>query len=50
MGSGAVMYIPSFITVGLGIQKLTGEGIRRHADNMEIARLYVYFLQIKKVG
>jgi hypothetical protein len=36
MGSGAVIYIPSFIEIGSGIQKLIG-GIRRHTDRKEIA-------------
>jgi hypothetical protein len=37
MGSGTMMYIPSFIKIGSGIQKLIGEeGIHRHTDNMEI--------------
>jgi hypothetical protein len=36
MGPGAViyMYIPNFIKIGLGIQKL--EGLHRHTDGMEI--------------
>jgi hypothetical protein len=29
MGSGAVVYVPSFINIGSGVQKLTG-GIHRH--------------------
>jgi hypothetical protein len=29
MGSGAVIYVPNFITIGSGIQKLIG-GIDRH--------------------
>jgi hypothetical protein len=36
MGSGAMIYIPSFIKIGSGIQKLMGEGYsqthRRHGD------------------
>jgi hypothetical protein len=36
MGSGAMIYIPSFIKTGSGIQKLIG-GIHRHTDSMEIA-------------
>jgi hypothetical protein len=33
MGSGAVIYIPSFIKICSGIQKLMGEGIhRQHGD------------------
>jgi hypothetical protein len=36
MGSGAIIYMPRFITIGSGNQKLLG-GIHRHPDNMEIA-------------
>jgi hypothetical protein len=36
MGSGAMIYIPSFIKTGSGIQKLIG-GIHRHTDSMETA-------------
>jgi hypothetical protein len=36
MGSGAVIYILSFIKIGTSIQKLIG-GIHRHTDSMEIA-------------
>jgi hypothetical protein len=35
MGSGAMMYIPSFIKIGSAIQKLI-EGIHRHTDIMVI--------------
>jgi hypothetical protein len=35
MGSGAIKYIPSFIKIGSGIQKLIG-GIHRHADRKVI--------------
>jgi hypothetical protein len=31
MGSGAVIYVPSFIKFGSGIQKLVG-GIHRHTQ------------------
>jgi hypothetical protein len=36
MGSGAMMYVPSFIKIGSGIQKLMGGGgyTRRHTDSM----------------
>jgi hypothetical protein len=38
MGSGVMIYMPSFITIGSGIQKLMGEGgIYRHTDSMEMA-------------
>jgi hypothetical protein len=36
MGSGAMIYTPSFIQIGSGIQKLIA-GIHRHTDSMEIA-------------
>jgi hypothetical protein len=36
MGSGAMIYIPSFITNGSGIQKLIG-GVHRHTDSIQIA-------------
>jgi hypothetical protein len=35
LGSGAIIYIPSFIEIGSGIQTLTG-GIRRYTYSMEI--------------
>jgi hypothetical protein len=35
MGSGAMIYIPSFIQTGSGIQKLV-RLIDRHTDSMEI--------------
>jgi hypothetical protein len=37
MDTGAMIYIPSFIKTGLGIQKLMGGGIHRKADRKEIA-------------
>jgi hypothetical protein len=36
MDSGAMIYIPSSIEIGSGIQKLI-VGIHRHADSTEIA-------------
>jgi hypothetical protein len=36
MGSGAIIYIPSFIKIGSGIQKVMWS-IHRHTDSMEIA-------------
>jgi hypothetical protein len=35
MGSGAMMYIPSFIKIGSAIQRFLG-GIHRHTDSMVI--------------
>jgi hypothetical protein len=38
MGSGAMMYIPSFMKIGSGIQKLIrGREIHRETDSMESA-------------
>jgi hypothetical protein len=36
-GSCTVIYIPCFIKIDSGIQKLIGVGMRRHTDSMEIA-------------
>jgi hypothetical protein len=36
IGSGAMMYIPSFIKIGSAIQELMS-GICRHTDSMKIA-------------
>jgi hypothetical protein len=36
MGSGAMIYIPSFRKIGSGIQKLIGR-IHKHTDRMGIA-------------
>jgi hypothetical protein len=36
MGSGAMLYIPSFMAIGSGIQKLI-RGIRRHTDSKVIS-------------
>jgi hypothetical protein len=36
MGSVAMIYIPSFIKIGSGIQKLIG-GIHRHTDSKVIS-------------
>jgi hypothetical protein len=36
MGLSAMIYIPSFIKIGSGIQKCMG-GIHRHTDSMEIS-------------
>jgi hypothetical protein len=44
MGSGAVIYIPSFIKTGSGIQKLMGGRINRHTAQTAL------FLKIRKSG
>jgi hypothetical protein len=41
MGSGAVIYIPSFIKIGSGIEKLIGGGcIRTHRKKIAYACFY----------
>jgi hypothetical protein len=37
MGSGAMIYIPSFIPFGSGIQKLIGKRIHEHTDSKVIS-------------
>jgi hypothetical protein len=37
MGSVAVIYVPSLIKIGSGIQKLIGEGINRNRDSNVIS-------------
>jgi hypothetical protein len=36
IGSGVMIYIPSFMKSGSGIQMLTGRGIHRQTDSMVI--------------
>jgi hypothetical protein len=50
MGSDTMIYIPSFIKIGSGIQKLIGvEGYthRQHGDHIH---LLPFFFKIRKVG
>jgi hypothetical protein len=42
-----MIYIPSFIKIGPGIQKLIGGG---HKESMEIAQVYFDIFRIRKVG
>jgi hypothetical protein len=42
MGSGAMIYIPSIIKTGSGIQKLIG-GFHRRKDSMEIVQACFHF-------
>jgi hypothetical protein len=44
MGSGYIIYIPSFIKIGSGIKKLIW-GIHRHTDSIKVALAY-----FRKVG
>jgi hypothetical protein len=50
MGSGAVIYVPSFINIGSGVQKLIG-GIHRHTHGQQHDLIsLLYFYKIRKVG
>jgi hypothetical protein len=49
MGSGAVIYVPSFIKIDSGVQKLIG-GIRRHIESRCDLMSLLYFFKIRKVG
>jgi hypothetical protein len=42
MGSGAMIYIPSFIKIGSGVQMLIG-GIYTHRDSNVISQAYFIF-------
>jgi hypothetical protein len=46
MGSVAMIYIPSFINIGSGIQKIMGEIHRKHADLISIILFYFLVRQI----
>jgi hypothetical protein len=47
MGSGAViLYVPNFIKIGSGIQKLIGGIHRQQGDFISV----IYFFKIRKVG
>jgi hypothetical protein len=57
MGSGAMIYVPSLIKIGSGIQKLMGGGIHRHThkqththgEQRDLISL-LHFLKIRKEG
>jgi hypothetical protein len=56
MNSGAVIYVPSFIKIGSGVQKLIGGDTETHkkkshtnGQQHDLISL-LYFLQIRKVG
>jgi hypothetical protein len=50
MGSGAVIYVPSFIRIGSGFQKLIGGDTQTHTHGQQgdIISL-LYFIKIRKV-
>jgi hypothetical protein len=50
MGSGAVIYVSSFIKIGSGVQKLIG-GIHRHTHRQQRDLIsLLYFFKMRKVG
>jgi hypothetical protein len=53
MGSGAVIYVPSFIKIGSGVKKLIGGGgythTHTHGEQRDLISL-LYFFKIRKVG
>jgi hypothetical protein len=54
MGSSAVIYVPDFIKIGSGVQKLMGEGGRKihrqtHGQQRNLISL-LYFFNVRKVG
>jgi hypothetical protein len=58
MGSGAVIYIPSFIKIGSGVQKFIG-GMHRHTQTNIHTHTHgqqcdfislLYFFKLRKVG
>jgi hypothetical protein len=46
MGSGAVIYVPSFVKIGSGIQKLIGG---RHRQQGDLISLLIFY-KIRYVG
>jgi hypothetical protein len=54
MGSGGMIYVPSFIKIGSGIQKLiagyTYRHMYTHTDRKVISKAYFYFFKRRKVG
>jgi hypothetical protein len=48
MVSGAMIYVPSFITIGSGVQKLMGGGIQTHARTATWSHKPTLFFQNKE--
>jgi hypothetical protein len=51
MGSGAMVHIPSFISIGSAIRKFKGGGgqVHRHIGSLEFTETYFHFFKIRKV-
>jgi hypothetical protein len=43
MGSGAMIYISSFIKIGSGIQKLMGDDTQKHRQQGDLISLHLFF-------
>jgi hypothetical protein len=51
MGSGAVIYVPSFIKIGSGVQRLTGGDTQTHTHRQQRDLIsLLYFFKIRKLG
>jgi hypothetical protein len=50
VGSGAKIYIPSFIKIDSGIQKLMGDIHKRTQHEGRIGLLSFFFVKIRNVG
>jgi hypothetical protein len=50
MGSGAITYIPSYIQIGSGIQKLKGGNTQTHRQQGDLISLCCLFFENKKRG
>jgi hypothetical protein len=53
MGSGAMIYVPSFIKIGSGIPKLIGgedTQTHPHKQQRDLISLLYFFFKIRKVG
>jgi hypothetical protein len=50
MGSGAMIYMSSFIKTGSGIQKFIGRSTQTHSQHGNLISLVLYFFKIRKVG
>jgi hypothetical protein len=50
MGSGAMIYIPSFIKIGFGIQKLIGGDAQTRRQKGDVINLLFIYFQSKEYG
>jgi hypothetical protein len=50
MGSGAVIYVPSFIKIGSGIQELTRGDTQKHTHRQQRDLICLLIFLVKKYG